>query len=184
MSRAFLSMPFKIDQRKQRSQTKLYQALVRAYQSGAAFDQIEIKAFCHSAGVSRATFYRHHQNLTDIIVVQFLILIADFKQQIDALAQVDFTSGSAVVVKLLTSNLTLMKLVWWSHSQAQIQALFCGTAQQVLSLRDVAQDHQQFVANFVGGAVFNFGQQLAQAQPALSLAEAQALYRLLMPAKL
>ncbi|WP_461212796.1 hypothetical protein [Lacticaseibacillus sp. GG6-2] len=179
MAKAFLNEPFHIDQRKHRSHVRLYTALVKQYQAGSDFADIEVKALCERAGVSRATFYRHHQQLADVIVVQMLIVIADFERQVDALTQVDFTTTSAIVVAEIQANLELMRLVTWSASEARIQDLFSGTTQKILILRDYPPAHRRFVADFLGGAVLNFARLLATTP--VSDTEALMLYRELFP---
>lgn len=181
MARAFINQPVKIDQRKQRSHARLFNAIVAKYQAGTDFKQIEIKEFCKSAGVSRATFYRHYQNIADVIVVHFLIVISDFEKQIDALQQSNFENSSQVVVSEIENNLELIKLVSWSGTQKKVQSVLSGTAQQILILRDYPIAKRQFVSEFLGGAILNFAQQIAEAPEPTSQAEALDLYRLLIP---
>ncbi|MFC6171818.1 hypothetical protein [Loigolactobacillus jiayinensis] len=181
MAKGFLYQPVKIDQRKHQSEVKLFNALARKYRSGATFKQIAITEFCRSAGVSRATFYRHHQTLTDIIVVQFLIVIAGFERQIDTLTQADFANSSQIVVATIYTNLELIKMVPWSGAQAQVQALLSGTAQQILMLRDHPKATQNFVSGFLGAAILNFALQIATVQEPITKATALKLYQQLLP---
>ncbi|MFL2028245.1 hypothetical protein [Loigolactobacillus zhaoyuanensis] len=181
MAKAFLDPQLKIDHRKQQTELKLFNALVQKYRSGATFEQIKIKELCQMAGVSRATFYRHHQELTDVIVVQFLILIANFERQIDELEQIDFVNSSAVIVTTIYANLELIKMMQWSDIQPQIQSLFSGTALQILILRDYSKVTQNFVSDFLGKTILNFAQQIAMAVEPITPAVALKLYRLLLP---
>lgn len=181
MVRAFLNNPVKIDQRKQRSHAKLFDAIVAKYQAGVPFEQIEIKAFCQEAGVSRATFYRHYQNLADVIVVHFLIVIADFEQQIDELSEANFENSSQIVVSEMLQHLDLIKLVSWSDTRQAVQSVLSGTAQQILILRDYPVARRQFVSEFLGGALLNFAQEVAEAPKPIPAAEVLELYRVLIP---
>ncbi|WP_367369380.1 hypothetical protein [Pediococcus ethanolidurans] len=184
MAKVFLSSKMKIDRRKQRSQAKLFEALIQKYQDNVKFDQIEVKEFCEMANVSRATFYRHHQDLTDIIEVQFLIVIADFEQQMDALKQVNFTNTSSVIITEIYANLELFKLVKWSAIHEKVQALFSGVVRQILILRDYDKPRQQFISEFLGNAILNFAEQIASAPKLMPQTEALNLYRRLLPAQL
>lgn len=184
MARAFLTNPVKIDQRKQRSHAKLFNAIVAKYRAGIPFKQIEIKTFCQEAGVSRATFYRHYQNLADVIVVHFLIVIADFDQRIDALPEPNFENSSHVVVSEIEENLDLIRLVSWSGTRQAVQSVLSGTAQQILILRDYPVARRQFISEFLGGALLNFAQEVAEAPEPMSESEVLELYRLLIPSSL
>lgn len=181
MARAFLNNPIKIDQRKQRSHEKLFRAVMAEYRAGVPFKQIEIKAFCQDAGVSRATFYRRYKDLADVIVVHFLIVIADLKQQIDALSQPNFENSSQIVVSEIEANLDLVRLVAWSGSQQAVQSVLSGTAQQILILRDYPASKRQFISQFLGAAILNFAQEVSDSPEPLSGAEVLGLYRLLIP---
>lgn len=181
MARAFLNNPVKIDRRKHRTHAKLFNAIVEKYQTGADFKQIEIKEFCQSAGVSRATFYRHYQNIADVIVVHFLIVISDFEKQIDALQQPNFENSSQVVVSEIENNLELIKLVSWSGTQKKVQSVLSGTAQQILILRDYPIARRQFVSDFLGGAILHFAQEITESPEPIPQAEVLELYRMLIP---
>ncbi|WP_203650664.1 TetR/AcrR family transcriptional regulator [Secundilactobacillus yichangensis] len=181
MARAFLNNPMKIDRRKHRTHAKLFNAIVAKHQAGVEYKQIEIKEFCESAGVSRATFYRHYQNLADVIVVHFLIVISDFEKQIDDLSQPNFENSSQVVVSEIENNLELVKLVSWSGTQKKVQSVLSGTAQQILILRDYPIARRQFVSEFLGGAILHFAQEVAETSEPIPPAEVLELYRMLIP---
>ncbi|GAX03101.1 TetR family transcriptional regulator [Secundilactobacillus pentosiphilus] len=181
MARAFLNDPVKIDRRKHRTHAKLFNEIVAKHQTGEDYQQIEIKEFCQSAGVSRATFYRYYQNLADVIVVHFLIVISDFEKQIDALPQPSFENSSQVVVSEIERNLELIKLVAWSGTRQAVQSVLSGTAQQILILRDYPIARRQFVSEFLGGAILHFAQEIAAAPEPIPRAEVLELYRMLIP---
>ncbi|WPC17747.1 hypothetical protein N6G94_01615 [Pediococcus inopinatus] len=184
MAKMFLDAQFKIDKRKQQTESKLIQTLKQKWQEGIDFDQIEIKALCESAGVSRATFYRHHQGIEDVVMVQFLMAISEFEQKIDALNRVNFENGSITVIDVIYANLDLIKMVKWSHMQDKIQDLFGGTALKILISRDYSKEAKNFISEYLGTAIFNFAQQIADAKEPMQKAEALKLYRLLLPNRL
>ncbi|EAG7127914.1 TetR/AcrR family transcriptional regulator, partial [Listeria monocytogenes] len=62
--------PLNVDLRTQKTQTKLYTVLERFYVEGRTFESISIKDLCEQARVSRATFYRHHEEIIQVIEVQ------------------------------------------------------------------------------------------------------------------
>lgn len=181
MAKIFLDPQIKIDKRKEETELKLFDALKGRYQSEAVFDEIKINDLCQSAGISRATFYRHHQNIGDVIVVQFLIEITKFKQQIDALEQLDFTNASTVIVDMIYANIELFKMMKWGNVQAEIQSLFNGTALQILILRDYSKQTRNFISDFLGTTILGFAQQIAQAPDSIEKTEGLRLYRLLIP---
>jgi len=160
---------------------KLLNALSFEYKKGMDFDKLEIKQFCQDAGVSRATFYRHHQDLTDVVVVQFLIVIAEFKKQIDATEKIDFDNASEIVINTIYDNLELIKILQWSNLQPKIQPLFSGMTRQILMLREYNKIKQEFVSEFLANAILDFAQQIALAQEPIDRSEALELYRLLIP---
>lgn len=174
----------KIDKRKQRSEAKLFQALAQEYRQGTPFAQIEVSQLCQLAGVSRATFYRHHETIEDVLIVEFLILITEFEQRIDQLEQVDFTSGSAVLIGLVYDRLELLRMVKWSNTYDQVTSLITGAVQTILRLRDYNEVERPFISNFVGTAVLNFALQIAQAVEPMPQVDALKLFRLLMPSHL
>ncbi|BAP85764.1 transcriptional regulator [Paucilactobacillus hokkaidonensis JCM 18461] len=181
MAKIFLDPQIKIDKRKEETELKLFDALKVRYQSEAVFDEIKINDLCQNASISRATFYRHHQNIGDVIVVQFLIEIAKFKQQIDDLEQLDFTNASTVIVDMIYANIELFKMMKWGNVQAEIQSLFSGTALQILILRDYSKQTRNFISDFLGTTILSFAQQIAQAPDSIAKTEGLRLYRLLIP---
>ncbi|AMV61969.1 hypothetical protein ADU72_0202 [Pediococcus damnosus] len=184
MAKIFLDAQFKIDKRKQQTEAKLIQALKQKWQDGTQFNQIDIKDLCESANVSRATFYRHHEGIEDVVFVQFLIAISEFEQKIDVLNRVNFENGSITIVDMIYANLDLFKMVKWSHMQIKVQALFSGTALKILISRDYSKEAKHFISDYLGTAILNFAQRVADAKEPITKAEALRLYRLLLPSRL
>lgn len=117
-------------------------------------------------------------------MVQFLMAISEFEQKIDALNRVNFENGSITVIDVIYANLDLIKMVKWSHMQDKIQDLFGGTALKILISRDYSKEAKNFISEYLGTAIFNFAQQIADAKEPMQKAEALKLYRLLLPNRL
>lgn len=181
MEKVFLNEPVKINRRKQRTEEKLYNALLAAYQDQDDFNRIEIKAFCERAGVSRATFYRLHPNLADVLLAQFVRLISRLAQQINALNQVDFESWSTVAVSEIEDHLVLFKLVKWAGVQESVEALLSETILKGMAENGCSTANQQFVSQFIGSSLLQFARQVAENPTPLTRCQTLALYRRLMP---
>lgn len=55
----------------------------RFYLEGRTFESISIKDLCEQAQISRATFYRHHEEIIQIIEVQILRTMQYFSLEFD-----------------------------------------------------------------------------------------------------
>ncbi|BBM21975.1 uncharacterized protein SN13T_2011 [Lactiplantibacillus plantarum] len=66
-----------IDQRTHLTHRKLMIALQAHFAAQMPFNKLTVKQLCHDAHVGRATFYRHHQDIADIIVVEYLITLQE-----------------------------------------------------------------------------------------------------------
>jgi len=184
MAKAFLTQPLNIDRRKRQSEAKLFQALIRDEQTQTAFGQITVQQLCHEAHVSRATFYRHHDSISDVIMVECFAVVYELQQSIDEHHQIDFAIGSQLLIDVLYQHLDLFRLVTWSHTVTQVEALFSGIVQQVLRLQDEQLPMQRFISRFLGTAILNFSVQVATGSETLPKSEALSLFRLLMPKSL
>lgn len=184
MARNLLDRQLKIDNRQHVTQKKLLTGLQAAYDRGTPFEQLTVSALCIQSNVSRETFYRHHQDIGDIIAIQFLIVMRTFDQQIDALSVLSFESASNVVVRLILDNRALFQLVIWSNTADRVQDIFSGTALQVLMARDFTKTTRTFISTFLGREILNFSLQVTEAPTPLSFDQTRRLYRLLMPREL
>ncbi|KRM59110.1 hypothetical protein FD44_GL000118 [Secundilactobacillus malefermentans DSM 5705 = KCTC 3548] len=176
-----LSNPMAIDARSKKSQQKLYQALRHYYGRNIDFNKITVKASCEQANVSRATFYRHHQDLRDILTVQFIIVISELEARVDQLTFLDFETGSQELVNIIDANFDLIRLMNWSQSRPRIEPVISGAALRILILRDYPEPNRTFVATFLGATILQFAQQVVQAPEPLSKAAILKLYRKLIP---
>ncbi|KRL80808.1 hypothetical protein [Secundilactobacillus paracollinoides] len=184
MARNLLDRQLKIDNRQHVTQKKLLTGLQAAYDRGTPFEQLTVSALCTQSNVSRATFYRHHQDIGDIIAIQFLIVMRTFDQQIDALSVLSFESASNVVVRLILDNRALFQLVIWSNTADRVQDILSGTALQVLMARDFTETTRTFISTFLGREILNFSLQVTEAPTPLSFDQTRRLYQLLMPREL
>lgn len=176
-----LSSGLHIDARSANSQTKMFNALARLHDQGSVFATIKVGRFCQYAGVSRATFYRHHQDLQDILAVALLKEIGAFEHRVDQSHVNDFQSGSALIVPALLQARQLWLLIVWAHAEARAQSLLIGAVQRVLITRDYPSADRTFISKWLGTALLTFALQTAQAVPALKPAKALSLYRMLIP---
>jgi len=177
MAKAFLNQPLNIDQRKLKTEAKLYQALLELHQTGIAFNKISIQQLCERAQVSRATFYRHHDTIADVIMVASLTFINQYQQQVDAQSDINFDSGSQLLVALLYTQFDLFQLIAWSQLQTRIAAVFAGAVQQTLRLRDNSSPEQRFISQFLGTAILNFNLQVATSPEPITQTTALKLFR-------
>lgn len=180
MAKIQLAGGLHIDARSRQSQVKMYTALVRLMNAGAAFDALKIGAFCREAGVARATFYRHHQDLQDVLAVELLRQINAFEHRVDRSAIRDYQSGSQLIVNALLKARELFHLLSWAHADARALPLIVGAVQRVLILRDYPETDRSFISQWLGAALLAFGHQLAAA-PTMPAKQALHLYRLLIP---
>ncbi|KRM72977.1 TetR/AcrR family transcriptional regulator [Lacticaseibacillus brantae] len=184
MAKAFLTQPLEIDQRKIRTEAKLLAALVSLRQQAKAFKEITVQDLCQQAHVSRATFYRHHDNIADVIIVAVLTAINEFQLQVDQIPTINFEIGSSLLIEALYQHLNLFALIPWSQTHAQVENLFGGAAQQILRLREKSQVTQRFVSQFIGRTILDFNIQIATSSQLPDQTEALALFRLLIPNRL
>ncbi|PWG00016.1 TetR/AcrR family transcriptional regulator [Levilactobacillus bambusae] len=135
-----LTKPLKLDHRSIQSQAKLYKALCEAFHSDLPFSRLTVKQLCQAASVSRATFYRHHQDITDIIIVQLLRVIGKFEASVDQLSHIDYQSGSRLVVDAIWHNRLLVQLIGWSQCEPQCAQIISGAVLNILLVRQLIPD--------------------------------------------
>ncbi len=181
MAKNYLVEQPKIDRRANNTQIKLYQALKKYYFEGIPFKKIQVKQLCQTAAVSRATFYRHHQNIQDIFTIQLLIMITQFEKKIDELQVLNYETGSNVVVNTIYANLDLLQLMQWSGTEKSGQKIVSGAIIRILILREFDDVNRNFIADYLGAAILKFAFQISQAQEKLPKEQALKLYRLLVP---
>ncbi|WP_246438655.1 TetR/AcrR family transcriptional regulator [Listeria portnoyi] len=72
-----------MDLRVQKTQTKLYSAVAALFYQNGTSDSITVQELCTQTGVSRATFYRHHEKMVQIIELQVLRKMQEFSIAFD-----------------------------------------------------------------------------------------------------
>ncbi|WP_054663700.1 hypothetical protein [Lacticaseibacillus camelliae] len=181
MPKIQLASGMHIDARSANSQVKMLTALQRLHAEGIAFESLKIGKFCQYAGVSRATFYRHHQDLQDILAVELLKQIGAFEHRVDQRTIMDFQNGSALIVSALLDARRLWQLIVWAHAEDRARSLMIGAVQRVLITRDYPSADRTFISEWLGTALLTFALQTAQVEPAMPPAKALSLYRTLIP---
>jgi len=108
-----------VDQRAQKSRTKIYQALLQLCDQGVAFDQVSVRLLVETAYVSRQTFYRHYASPQAVITQLFDAHLADFLSafHVQQLQGQPLTAES-MVAELLRSwqnRFDFFRLVEWAN---------------------------------------------------------------------
>ncbi|MFD1440413.1 MULTISPECIES: hypothetical protein [Lacticaseibacillus] len=181
MAKIQLAGGMQIDARSRHSQVKMLSALQRLHDQGVPFSSLKVGEFCRLAGVSRATFYRHHQDLKDILAVELLKQIGAFEHRVDQSTIKDFQSGSALIVSALLEARPLWQLIIWASAADRAQDLMIGAVQRVLITRDYPAQDRTFISGWLGAALLRFALQTATTEPALPQPKALSLYRMLIP---
>ncbi|WP_010621952.1 hypothetical protein ABTQ33_05695 [Paucilactobacillus suebicus] len=176
-----LNTPLHIDFRHQETQAKLFNSLQQFYNLKTPFNTITVTQLCADAHVGRATFYRNHEKIDDIIYIQFLILINDFKLRVDDRQEINFQYASQLIVQLIIDNINLFNLMEWSNIEKQITELFSGTVHSILINRSAQLNHADIISNVIGSSILNFAVQITKHSDLLSVSEATKLYQILIP---
>lgn len=151
----------KIDKRTHNTHIKLLKALTNEFSNGTNFDNLNVQKLCKSAKISRATFYRHHQDMTDILTVEYLILIQNITEEINNLSSVSYSSISNIIVTNILKKPTLPELVEWAHCRDRIIPLINGIIQRVMiSIENISNLH--FISEFIGNDLYQFSLQIAK----------------------
>jgi len=179
MPKHFLNTPVQIDARKLQTQARLLAALIEIQDSGRPFTALTVSQLCQQANVSRATFYRHHKTIQDVIAVGAFDLLFGFERTVDAKPGMNFTEGSALLVNLIHENRAFFNLVIWSQNQPLITSIFVGEVEKIMLNADNSPSNQRFISQFLGTAILNFALQVAQ-NP-VNESETLRLFRLLIP---
>lgn len=180
MPKILLDTQLKIDARTIETQKKLYAALIHFYEEKHSFTELTVTQVCHYAHVGRTTFYRHHQDLTDIITVQLLILINDFHQRIDSVTTLNFETGSQAIVTEIRNNPLLFQLMGWSQSTDLMVHILSGEVLNILNIREHDFDHQPILATLLAQNILNFALTIST-HPEFNFEQVQQLFNLTIP---
>lgn len=107
------------DKRLRATQEKLFTALRQLYTAQTPYADVTITRLCRQAGIPRQTFYRHYQNVGQVIEYDMAVMVNDFLQQIDH--TVGGTAQSAeIAVKLMLANRTTLEMMFWGDVTEQV----------------------------------------------------------------
>ncbi|MCG0621675.1 hypothetical protein IMAU10239_02317 [Lactiplantibacillus plantarum] len=88
MTKLIMNNQLHIDQRTHQTHRKLITTLQANFKAQKTFNELTVKQLCLDAHVGRATFYRHHQDIEDIIVIEYLIALQQLGQALNDLEPV------------------------------------------------------------------------------------------------
>lgn len=180
MPKILLDTQLKIDARTIETQKKLYAAMIHFYEEKHSFTELTVTQVWHYAQVGRTTFYRHHQDLTDIITVQLLILINDFHRRIDSVTTLNLETGSQAIVTEIRNNPLLFQLMAWSQSSDLMVHILSGEVLNILNIREHAFDHQPILATILAQNILNFALTIST-HPEFNFEQVQQLFNLTIP---
>lgn len=103
-----------IDQRTHQTHRKLITALQANFKSQKSFNELTVKQLCLDAHVGRATFYRHHQDIEDIIVIEYLIALQQLGHALNDLTTTSYATIAGAIVTTIRAHLGLPLLVSWA----------------------------------------------------------------------
>lgn len=181
MPKTFINEQLKLDPRILKSQRALHNALVHFYNQGYAFSALSISMVTDEAKIARSTFYRHHTDLADIIVIDFFSQIYTLQQTFDELPKISFERTGELIVDNFLVHQIDFKLTLWAGIERHIIDIFAGEFIKIIRLQQIQLEQTHFHAYFFAAALFNFGQLLATNQTNISKNAAQQLYKQLIP---
>ncbi len=181
MTKIIMNNQMQIDQRTHLTHRKLMIALQAHFAAQMPFNKLTVKQLCHDAHVGRATFYRHHQDIADIIVVEYLITLQELGHALNNLENPTYATIAGAVITTMRAHLDLPQLAAWAHCADRVLPLETGFAQQLLTALAIQAPHQHFIATFLGHSCHQFAWQLATTQHALNRIETYRLFIQLVP---
>ncbi|GAK30180.1 TetR family transcriptional regulator [Weissella oryzae SG25] len=181
MPKAFIDEQLKLDPRILKSQHALHNALVHFYNQGYAFNALSISMVTDKAKIARSTFYRHHTDLADIIVIDFFSQIYTLQQAFDKLPKINFERTGELIIDSFLAHQIDFKLALWAGIEGHIIDIFAGEFIKIVRLQQIQLEQTHFHAYFFAAALFNFGQLLANDQTNISKNTAYRLYKQLIP---
>ncbi|GAB7169443.1 hypothetical protein TUA1478L_14390 [Lactiplantibacillus plantarum] len=113
MTKLIMNNQLHIDQRTHQTHRKLITALQANFKSQKSFNELTVKQLCLDAHVGRATFYRHHQDIEDIIVIEYLIALQQLGHALNDLTTTSYATIAGAIVTTIRAHLGLPLLVSW-----------------------------------------------------------------------
>lgn len=102
-----------------------------------SFADISVSELTKVAGISRMTFYRHYQNITDILTVEIEKLVAELNTQVN-LQTTEQYDTILLIVRFLSEHADFIKLLLRANQQnilgkhiAEVMAVMSANKQQL-----------------------------------------------------
>lgn len=181
MTKLILNNQLHIDRRTHNTQCKLIAALQATLDTHQPFERLTVKQLCLDAHVGRATFYRHHQDIEDIITIEYLIALQQLGQALNTLPTPSYAAISGAIVTTINEHPKLPQLATWAHCQDRVIPLEVGFAQNLLTNLAIYPKQRHFMADYLGNCLHQFALQVSTTQPALSKTETYRLFIQLIP---
>lgn len=181
MSKLSINSDLHIDHRTHQTHVKLMTALLAVFTAHQPAQALTVSQLCREARVSRATFYRHHQDIGDIVTVAYLITLRELSDQLSALPTVTYGNLTNAIVHTMVAHPQLPQLAAWLHVEPRVISLESGLVQRVLADLEVNDQQPQFTATYLGNCLHQFNWQLSQMRPQLTLIETARLFNRLIP---
>ncbi|KRM71685.1 TetR/AcrR family transcriptional regulator [Lacticaseibacillus brantae] len=167
------------DKRLQVTQDKLFAALEQIFATGTTFQTVTVSQLCQRAGLARQTYYRHYDQVVEILEVQFSRLVNQFLTNVDQtpLSQID---AAPLVVKQLQANQTLLQMIQWADAEESTIMVLVNDMTRVAFINEYRSELRAFVNEVIARSVFSFSRVMLK-NPAIDTADLVRLYALMIP---
>ncbi|MBC2329014.1 TetR/AcrR family transcriptional regulator [Listeria swaminathanii] len=155
--------PLNVDLRAQKTQTKLYTVIERFYKEGQTFESITVKDLCEQAQVSRATFYRHHEEIIQVVEVQLLRTMQYFSLKFD---QTFLTKQNIqqLIIATIQENQLLFQVIFWSRAENIFLDVVSGEILRIALLKEVSFSDNKFIPNYLARMILSLAAEVHQAK--------------------
>ncbi|EAE8346630.1 TetR/AcrR family transcriptional regulator [Listeria monocytogenes] len=153
--------PLNVDLRAQKTQTKLYTVIERFYTKDRTFESISIKELCEQAQISRATFYRHHEEIIQVIEVQILRTMQYFSLEFD---QIILTKENIqrLIIRTIQKNSLLFQVIFWSRAENIFLDVVSGEILRIGLLKEFSFSDNKFIPNCLARMILSLGAEIEQ----------------------
>ncbi|MBF2356675.1 TetR/AcrR family transcriptional regulator [Listeria welshimeri] len=153
--------PLNVDLRPQKTQTKLYTVVEKFYLEGKSFESMTIKDLCEKAQISRATFYRHHEEIIQVIEVQLLRTMQHFSLEFD---QTILTKESVqrLIIRTIQNNPLLFEVIFWSHAENIFLDVVSGEILRIGLLKEISFSDTKFIPNCLARMILSLAAEIHQ----------------------
>lgn len=162
-TRIKVHQPLNIDLRAQKTQTKFYTVIENYYLTRRSFESISIKELCAKADVSRATFYRHHEEIIQIVEVQLLRNMQQFSKKLDQIT-LSCQNIQQLIISLLQEKQQLFQIIAWSKAESIFLDVIAGEILRICLLKEITFSDNHFVPNYLARMILNLGLEISPQQ--------------------